>query len=329
MDMPNIQPLLRKAAKKSFLIRALAFTLVIVFAVLIGYIAGRISSRECSKSVLGSQWPTFPSPTPTPTSHWPTFPSPTPTPTSHWPTFPSPTPTPQPSHWPTFPSPTPTPQPSHWPTFPSPTPTPQPSHWPTPSPNAWPSPSPAKTPLNADQMKKIISNAGITVTGQEIPASASAHTIVIHGAEMNKLFGLIPISYPVLVSIDRISGLIQNISRPWWTIILNPQLTSEKCENINTKNQCNSTSGCRYYGTCGKCGDANNPPDPSCKCSADVFTNQCNNTGDCQWYSECVGGVCGDKGLNSYQACGGCENINTKNQCNSTSGCQYINNKCQ
>ncbi|MGA2911810.1 MAG: hypothetical protein ABSE17_04255, partial [Candidatus Levyibacteriota bacterium] len=297
MNTSSIQPLLRKAAKKSFLIRALAFTLVIVFAVLIGYIAGRISPRECSKSVLGSQWPTFPSPTPTPTSHWPTFPSPTPTPTSHWPTFPSPTPTPT----------------SHWPTFPSPTPTPT-SHWPT--------PTPTNTPLTPNKIKQIVSDVGITLsTG--ITMNTGTHSYTVKGNMQDRILGLIQISDPVTLSVNGNGGIRASIAKPWWQkIFTNPFINVIKCSSITTGETECLKDGCSYWSDCGKCEDPTTPYDLACSCDTIKSKSTCNASASCNWHSECAGGgACAVAGTSSQVACGGCQNIIGDNACDDTPGC--------
>ena len=261
MSAPNIQPVLHKAAKKSFLIRALACILVIVFAVLVGYITGRILPNECGKSVLGAQWPTFPSPTPTPTpiSQWPhpATPTPTltPTPKSQWPTFPSPTPTPTPtptSQWLIL-SPTPTPV-NHWPTF-SPTPTPAPTgtHGPTTSGcggSHGPTTGTTSMPITPDKLEELTSNIGITLINPGIttsPTPSGSHgpttssgsgshgpttgtnqptansDITFKGNMQDKILGLIQISYPATLSVNANGGITVSTNKSWWQkIFTNP-----------------------------------------------------------------------------------------------------------
>ena len=153
MDKSDVQPSVPKSDKKAFFIRTLACLLVIVYVAFISYSAGRNSSNECGKSVLGAQTSSsgtsilallfntkpeisgqqinvielIPTATPTPTpftTHGPTTGSAT---STHGPTTGNaPTSTPSPTHGPlAAPTPTPTPFPSHGPTtYTTPTPTP-------------------------------------------------------------------------------------------------------------------------------------------------------------------------------------------------------------
>ena len=334
MSMLGIRPLLHKATKKSFLIRVLACTLVIIFAVFVGYIAGRMSPNECGKSVLGSQWPTFPSPTPTPqVNHWPTFPTATPTPqVNHWPTFPSPTPTPQPNQWPHPATPTPTPQVNQWPTFPSPTPTTQPNQWPT--------PTPTNAPLAPNKIKQIVNNLGIIPAASGITMNTGTHDYTVKGNVSNKILGLIQVSTPITVTINGNGVIKESTAKPWWQKILtftNPFAglpSAVNCSSITDGFACINHPECNFWQACGKCVTSGTPYDPECFCSPNKSKGTCqswacSNGPCCQWYPECAGGgTCAVTGTSSKVACGGCGNVIGVDACNKQgSGC-WIDSNC-
>ena len=380
MDTQDAQPLENKPRKKSLFVRVLVYTLGIVFFILIGFMAGRVSTGECGKVVLGAHTPSdsllsslamlLKVNPEIPTQQTVTVQS-------------IPTPTTQPNQWPTFPSPTPTPQPNNWPTFTSPTPTP------TLQPSQSPTPSPTSAPIAQDKIKNIVSNAGITLVNPKITTDTNSKNVIVNGDVQDKLFGIIPVSFQTSIKVNQVTGVVTSVAKPWWqNLIPNPfapkvacsSLLGEssclsngceywsdcnKCESFTTpydptctcdsikdkntcsqggcewhsdksictipcsgitdKNYCDNYPGCRYYDTCGKCGDANSPPSTSCKCTSNKNSTTCGAATDCEWHPECIsgGGACADKGLDSIMACGkSCDNIAGQEACTKT-GCTF------
>ena len=412
-----------KPKQRSLFVRAAAYTIAVVLYILVGFIAVSIPPKEQGKLVLGAQTSSDPlsselsmllnvnpkvptqviyntiqaTPTPTPqTNHWPTFSTSTPTPQpSQWPHPATPTPTVQPNQWPNPITSTPTPQPNQWPTFVTSTPTPMQNQWPhpsslTPTPqlSQSPTPSPTNAPLAPSKLKQIVSNAGITLINPKITTDLSSKNIIINGDSQDKLFGIIPVSFPVSIKVNQINGVVVPVSKPWWQKLLTNPFTKVTCSNslsesscikngceywsdcnkcqdfttpydptctcdsikdkntcngggcewhsdksictipckdITDKNYCANYLGCRYYDTCGKCGDSNSPPSTSCKCTSNKNPTTCGAATDCQWHPECIsgGGACADKGVDSIKACGEtCDNIAGQQACTDT-GCTY------
>lgn len=335
MNTPDVQPPFLKPNKKLLSIRILAYTLVVIFLILIGYVAGRVfpSKSKIYPSVLGSQWPTFPPATPTP-FHWPTFPTATPTPQpNHWPTFPPATPTTIPTQqsnqWPTFPTPTP----FHWPTYPTATPT----LTPTPQANHWPTPSPTNVPLTAGKIKQMVNNVGVNLSASGISMNTGTNSYTVKGSVPKKILGLIQISTPVTLTVDSNGVISGSIAKPWWQkifpfTIANPfaGLPSEiDCSSITDGFKCWDHTQCNFWEACGKCVPAGTPYDPQCPCTPNKKKDACDNTYGCKWYKECAGGgACADAGTSSQVACGGCGNVIGVDACNKQgSGC-WIDSNC-
>jgi hypothetical protein len=195
-------------------------------------------------------------PTATPTIHFILFP--TATPTIHFVLFPTSTPTPIPSAtpYPTYtPYPTNIPEPTFTP-IPTSTPvstqtylpvptsedsnplmgpagtelntditTPVPTEFSEISPSPLPTTTPTNAPLNPERAKQIINNAGINLTKPEIATNVETQKSTINGVVTDKLLGIIPVSYPVVIKVNTASGEIENISKPWWRKIFSGLFT--------------------------------------------------------------------------------------------------------
>jgi hypothetical protein len=336
-----------KLNKRSLPVRISAYTLAIVFFIVIGFITGRASPNKCNSSVLGAQTSSnsllsnlalllkvnpeiqtqqlnatqiIITPSPTPKSQWPTFPTTTPTatPKSQWPTPPTPTATPK-SQWPTFPTTTPTATPkSQWPTPPTPTPLAY----------QWPSPTPTSAPITPDKIKQIVNGAGITLTNTEATMSLNTNSYTIKGNVQDKILGLIQISYPATLSVDGNGGMTESIAKPWWQkIFINPFTNLVSCTSLTGETSC-IKNGCSYWSECGKCEDVTTPYVPACSCYATKNKGSCDSSASCEWHSECAGGgACAAIGASSKISCGGCLNVNGEDACNKEgSGCGFDSN---
>jgi hypothetical protein len=83
------------------------------------------------------------------------------------------------------------------------------------------------------------------------------------------------------------------------------------CEN-NTIH--NITKDCYFSWICNRC-ETTGVSDPTCTCAANTTDKDvCNNMGnDCSWHPECgSSGACAAIGLDTKDACGGCQNMNLK-----------------
>jgi hypothetical protein len=90
-----------------------------------------------------------------------------------------------------------------------------------PTPILTPKPTPEK--IEPAQVKQIIGNVGINIEKPEITTNPEKPGYTINGEIKDKLFGLLPVSYPVIVKINETSGDIENVSVPWWrTLFGNP-----------------------------------------------------------------------------------------------------------
>ena len=71
-------------------------------------------------------------------------------------------------------------------------------------------------PFNADQIKRIINLAGISMEKPEIMMNIEVPGLTIKGTVKDKIFGVFPISYPVTIHMDASTGQIKSVDFPWW-----------------------------------------------------------------------------------------------------------------
>ena len=308
MDKSDVQPSVPKSDKKAFFIRTLACLLVIVYVAFISYSAGRTSSNECGKSVLGAQ--TSSSGTSILALLFNTKPEISGQQINVIELIPTVTPTP-------------TPFTTHGPTTGGTTST----HGPTTGGTS--TPQPTKAPLNQDQVKKIIINSGITLFSSNVTANLGAQSTTLKGELQDKILGLIKVSDPFSLTVNGNDQMTESVAKPWWQkIFTNPFAGSIKCTSLTGETAC-TANGCSYWGDCGKCEDKSAPYDPTCTCSSLNTQDACSSSVFCGWHSECAGGgVCASSNADSAAACQGCKNITTESACNNA-GCTYSNNQCQ
>lgn len=224
--------------------------------------------------------------------------------------------------------------------------------------NPLPSIPPTPVPLNSSQIQDIMTNNGITMSDPQITPNPGAQSITVKGKLEDKIFGIIPITYTADIKVNQRYGQVESISKPWWRQLFNYSITdplttgdcknilsdtgcvksgcewhaaqkicSVECDLLHDKNWCTSMNGCRYYDLCGKCGDSDAPPEPSCSCNSTKLPTLCSAATDCEWHPECVnnGGACTDKGTDSMKACGNCTNISGQDVCNElyNYGCMF------
>jgi hypothetical protein len=90
-------------------------------------------------------------------------------------------------------------------------------------PTITPTPKPTMAPLSSQQVKQIIDTTGIIIAKPEITTNSETPGFTITGEIKDKLFGLLPVSYPVVIKMNEDSGKIDNVTIPWWrTLFGNP-----------------------------------------------------------------------------------------------------------
>ena len=94
-------------------------------------------------------------------------------------------------------------------------------------------PKPAREKIEPIKVKQIIDMAGIKVEKPDITINTEKPGYIVNGEIKDKLFGLLPVSYPVVVNINETSGEIEKVSIPWWrTLFGNPftgNITQIRC----------------------------------------------------------------------------------------------------
>jgi hypothetical protein len=120
-----------------------------------------------------------------------------------------------------------------------------------PTPTPTPTPKPAQEKIEPAQIKQIIDNTGINIGKPEITVNTEKPGYTINGEIKDKLFGLLPVVYPITIKINDTSGEIENVSIPWWrTLLGNPfagNITQIRCGDgvcSTTENYDNCKADC-------------------------------------------------------------------------------------
>jgi hypothetical protein len=70
--------------------------------------------------------------------------------------------------------------------------------------------------FSTNQIGKIIDQIGVSLERTSVSTNTDKEGISVNGVLKDKLFGFLPVQYPIEIRVDESNGQIDDISIPWW-----------------------------------------------------------------------------------------------------------------